>query len=438
MIASIVALLQRRYLTAQLVVISLWVILEISGYGFNVLQSIFVRSMTDATGFRLNDIWNGAPPRGPRRLTREERVSLSGRLNAAFPTGLRKARMLSDMEWAYELDGGELCRWRGRNIAVEPHGCNRVRSARPWFLALLRTMHPSSESFLMDEVHGARGDVVRMFFFVGVTGTPKILVDLTEVTAGWNLAKGFVLKAEHGRSLTELSLGRPLSGVGGTLYVIDDPGALERRLWMCGSARCPAAFHLYGVPQSSAKTGLGEAVEANIAEVSLTDELEQRHQFHAVVMGRAFEPAAAVPEQAFKPEAFAVTTFDTVHLDRKIEAILGQGARNEVTYSSIGVRVAFGSMFGMSYRGALYTLFDGGPGYMSLGTDRFVFDVVADGHKRRLDDVRSASGLYLLPFSGSSAAKSAKVEVRKFTAQTGQPWSELTDFHRVFQPLRAR
>ncbi len=62
--------------------------------------------------------------------------------------------------------------------------------------------------------------------------------------------------------------------------------------------------------------------------------------------------------------------------------------------------------------------------------------MIADGQTRRLDDVRSASGLYVLPFLGSSAAKPSKIEVRKFSAQAGEPWSELTDFQRVFQPLR--
>ncbi len=213
-------------------------------------------------------------------------------------------------------------------------------------MALLRSMHAKSESFLMEEVRTARGDVGRLFFFVGLTGHPKILIDLTDLKPGWDFSKGFVLKAEHGRSLTELPLWRPLSGVGGELYLIDDPGMLERRLWTCGSARCPAELHLYGVPQASAKTGLARPQRSMSLTCRLAMSWSKGIVFYAVVMDRPFQPVQELPAQAFKPEAFAVTKFDTAHLDRKIEAIFGAGALSEVTYSSIGIRVAFGSMYG--------------------------------------------------------------------------------------------
>ncbi len=110
--------------------------------------AIAVRAFDDrCAGFRLNDIWNGAPPRGPQRLDRKERDTLAHRISTAFPAGLRKALMLSEAKWAYELDGGELCHWRGRNIAADRQECNRVRSARPGSWRCCARCMPRAKAF---------------------------------------------------------------------------------------------------------------------------------------------------------------------------------------------------------------------------------------------------------------------------------------------------
>ena len=59
-----------------------------------------------------------------------------------------------------------------------------------------------------------------------------------------------------------------------------------------------------------------------------------------------------------------------------------------------------------------------------------------NGKTHRLDDVTGSGGVYALPYSGTAASVHARLEVRKFTDQSGKPWSDFSDFGAVFEPLR--
>jgi hypothetical protein len=333
----------------------------------------------------------------------------------------------------YALKSGSLCDIRDSHIASDPADCNRLARVTPFFSALLNGMHPRTEALLMEDVQGYGGNFVRAAFFVGSNGRPQILLDFSRIAAGqWDLSKGFKLKVHHGDGLVDLPLGRSVDSAG-LLYQVDDPGVLKRRRGDCGGAFCPAVLLLYGYGMHPARDTEGAEVATNLADIKINERLEHRFAFYAALLGKPASLSAPLPVAAYTIERFGVTTFDTVHLERKLAEIFGSDAAARIDYGAVGYRVAFGQVFAIRLDGALYTLWDGGPGYPSLGTDRMVFDVVSLLGRRRLEGVRSARGLYVLPYSGTD-----RLEVRKYVAQDGEPWSSFDRMSDLIAELRRR
>ena len=436
MLNALLELLRRRYVGLQMLAVFIWFGLELSGYGFGILDGMFRRPLTNADKSGLGNLLAGAPPPGPIRLSRTERAALHERMTKLFASTPPKHVQLSDLKSMYQLKSGSWCDWRGSNVASDPKECNQLKEATPLFHALLSSMHPKTEGLMLEEIKGFKGDMIAVAFFIGRSGKPQILFDLSGVRGDqWNHAKGYVLKAYHGTSLTELTLGKELSG-GNRIFLIDDPGRLAHRPGNCGAAPCPALLLLYGFDHEGYRDTEGRLSTANLATIQIGPDLDKRFELFAALVDQQVKVPNALPPEPYKQERFGVTKFETVHLDRKIDGIFGAGASARAIYSPVAYRVAFGTVLGITLDGKLYTLWNGGPGYTSLGTDRFVFDVIENGKTRRIDDVKSDSGVYALPYSGPASGTSARLEVRKFTAQSDKAWSDFSDFPMIFAPLR--
>lgn len=428
---AIFNLFRRSYLLLQGVAIMVWLGLELAGYGFGLLDGVLGRRLTNAEAPRgIGGLLSRAPP-GPVRLTRGEREALDSRMSAAFGSKPPRHTALSELRSMYDVKSGSLCDWRGSNVASDTAECNRLTRTTPFFQALLEAMHPKTETLMLEEITGHKGDKVRIAFFLGTDGKPRILFDLSRINTGkWDPAKGFKLKAYHGGGLSEIALGEPIDR-DGRVFRIDDLGRLTRRRAECAQAHCMALLLLYGYDYQGYRNTEGQLSTSNLADISITPDLERRFDFFAVALGTAMPTPTTVAPVPYKIERFGVTRFETVHLERELAALLGVDAGKRVLYSPYGYDVAFGRVFGIAIDGMHYAVWDGGPGYASLGTDRLVFDVIAGGKRRRLDNVRSAGGVYLLPYSGP-----AGIEVRKFIAQDGKPWSSFESFTELFAPLR--
>ena len=431
MLMAIFNLFRRSYLLLQGVALMIWLGLELAGYGFGLLDGPLGRRLTNAEAPRgIGRLLSRAPP-GPVRLSRSEREALRRRMLAAFGNAPPKHTMLSELRWMYELKSGSLCDWRGSNVASDTAECNRLTRTTPFFQALLEAMHPKTEMLMLEEITGHKGDKVLLAFFVGTDGKPKILFDLARIDTGkWDPAKGFKLRAYHGGGLSEIALGEPVNR-DARAFLIVDPGKLTRRRADCDQAHCTALLLLYGYDYQGYRNTEGQLTTNNLADISVTPDLERRFDLFAVALGTAMPAPATVAPVPYTIERFGVTKFQTIELDRKLEALLGVDAAKRVLYSPYGYDVAFGRVFAITLDGTLYALWDGGTGYARHGTDRLVFDVIEGGKRRRLENVRSAGGVYLLPYSGP-----AGIEVRKFIAQDGKPWSSFESFTDLFAPLR--
>lgn len=431
MLMGIFNLFRRSYLALQVVAVIVWLGLELAGYGFGLLDGLLQRRLTNAEAPRgIGGLLSRAPP-GPVRLTRAERDALRSRLAATFGAAMPKTTTLAELRWMYEFASGSLCDWRGTNVAADPKECNRLKRTTPFFQALLESMHPTTETLMLEEITGHKGDKVLVAFFLGTDSKPKILFDLSRLDHGrWDASKGFKLKAYHGGGLSELTLGDPLN-TEARLYRIDDPGVMKRRRPGCDQMHCTALLLLYGYDYQGYRNTEGVLTTNNLADIPVTPELERRFELYAALLGKTMPATGTVAPVPYKIERFGVTKFETLHLQRKLDTLLGAESASRVLYSPVAFDVAFGRMFGITLDGTLYALWDGGRGYASLGTDRMVFDVIEGGKRRRLDTVRSADGVYLLPFSCPGA-----LEVRKTIAQDGAPWSSFGQFTDLFAPLR--
>ena len=70
---------------------------------------------------------------------------------------------------------------------MEAKDCNELANAHPFFMDLLRAMHPKTERLIYESTTGYKGDNIAAAFFVAKNGKPKILIDLTGVNgARWN------------------------------------------------------------------------------------------------------------------------------------------------------------------------------------------------------------------------------------------------------------
>ena len=139
-------LFRRRYLLLQATALLLWLALEIAGYGTGALHSLLHRPLTNAAGSRLVDLFTGAPPPGPMRLSRSERDRQARRIEAAFGGNPPKHDTLGDLRFLYQPKKGSLCDWRPSNVAADPKECNELASATPLFLSLLAHVHPKSDT----------------------------------------------------------------------------------------------------------------------------------------------------------------------------------------------------------------------------------------------------------------------------------------------------
>lgn len=433
---KLLALLKTRYISLQLCALGLWLIFELTGYGTGVLGYLARRDVTNADGWHISNLWRVAPPPGPVRLTQAERAAVASRISAAFNGNPPKHATLSEMRFIYQPRGG-LCDWRGANIASDPKECNSLKRADPLFAALLAVMHPKTEILQWEEVTSDKGDRILIAFFAGTGGKPQMLLDLTAIRRDhWDLDKGFVLKAWHGKGLTTLTLGPEVGGSGSLMFLIDDPNGFPRRDPKCANSGCLARLLVYGFDRTEARDSLGKPVLRNLADVVLNETLEQRHRLLAAALGtQVAKSQETVPVDAWQNDKFGVTKFETIHLQRKLDAILGAGATGRGMFSPFGYRVAFGTVYGFALDGAHYVIWDGGTPYKSLGTDQMLFRLLDRGTTREVKDVRSAGGVHVLALPQSWRTKGLQLTVHKAIQPDGKPWSWFSEFNEIFEAL---
>ena len=417
-------LLQRRYLLLQGIAVAIWLVIEIAGYGTGVLSALFHRPLTNTGSWRVGDVIFGSPPLGPHRLSKAERDAQAQRIAAAFGADIPKHDTLPDLRFLFQ-PRSSLCDWQSSNVAGDAMNCNDLKGASPLFLALLRHVHPKTETVILREITGHKNDRVVIAFFNGASGKPQILFDLSHVsTDAWDTDKGFVLKAYGGKGLGEIALGQPVDGQ--RIFVVDDPGTLARRNPACATQGCFARLLVYGY-KPRATDSLGRPVTGNLADIELDAALEQRLTLFAAVRNEKLSPAEAKLDTSFKPDKFAVTTFEMTHLRGKLDAAMGAGTTDRALFSPFGYRVAFGTVYAFALDGRIHLIWDGGTPHRSLGTDAFVFRFAS----KAIAPVGNARGLYVLPIFSTPT----KLTVHKAIEPNGKPWSDFDDFAPLITPL---
>ena len=435
MLRALFEYFRRQYFVLQAVALTIWLLLELCGYGFGILQGLFRPRLTDADSNALVRFLGLAPPPGPIRLARSERAALQDRIRSAFGEQPPRSVSLTELRYMYALKPGSPCDWRDASIASDPRECNQLTDATPLFRALLASMHPKTETLMLLEKRGYKGDMVTAAFFVGTSGRPSILFDFSRVRSDqWAKENGFALKVYHPNGLSDVDLGKELTPAS-SIYLIDDPGRLDRRRGLCGLPTCPSQLLLYGFSPREVSNG-GTPSPRNLVEFDIDDDLEKRFALYAALMDTRPISPKALPPEPYKVARIEVTKLSTAKLDRAIDNLFEQGARARVLYSPIGYDVAFGTVYGVKLDDKYFTIWDGGDSFPSLGTDRFVFNLVLGGKARRIDDVRCHGVICFVPFSNTAPASAIRLEVRKFIDQASKPWSEFSEFVPLFEPLR--
>lgn len=430
MVRIVQTLFQRRYLLLQVIAVGFWLIIEIAGYGTGALQALLHRPLTNTGGIRLNDLIAGAPPPGPHRLTKAERDAQAQRITTAFGSAAPKHDTLPGLRHLYQPKSG-FCDWRADNVAGDVFACNDLKNATPLFLALLRHVHPKTETLFLREVAGPKGDRVTYAFFIGSSGRPQILLDVSRVSdTSWDLGRGFVLKAWSGSGLGEIALGAPADG--NRLFVIDDPGSLPRRDPGCAGPGCFARLLLYAYEPGTTDS-LGKPVTGNLADVLIDEALEQRFRLFAAVLGKPVAGEVAQLDTSYKPEKFAVTTWHMAHLRPKLDAAMGARPADRALFSPFGWHVAFGTVYGFALDGRLHLVWEGVTPHHSLGTDAFVFRLEQGASSLLLPITGKARGVYVLRLPNAPGA--GRLVVHKATQPTGKPWSEFEAFGELFAAL---
>jgi hypothetical protein len=444
MLARIGTALLRGYIGWQIFALVIWIGVEIAGYGFGVLDALLRRPLTNVEGSRPLDWLTGGAPPGPERLSRADHKAVTDRLAAAFPGAVPQHKELTGMRAFYTLKRGSHCDWRhGANIAND-QDCNKLANADLFFVALLQNMHPKTQHLFWREIPTKSGGHIQVAYFAGLKGKPQILIDFSRMNStGWDLSHGFQALVHHGggTGATDVALGTPLDLGKGRVYLIDDPGAFQRRTPGCDKPHCFARFHLYAFPGDTTDS-MGRPVRNNLADLALDTDLEQRFKFQAVLLGQPVPVAAPVAklETKYKVTDFAVTNFQLVHVKRNFDVAMGSGAYERAVFAPVGYHVAFGTVFGVRLDGKLYTVFQPAISHAGLGTDRFVFKVINGRDNTVIDGVKSADDVHVLPYPGSAAPKSgSRLTINKASAPGGRPdgrdWSEFENLDSLFAAL---
>jgi len=437
MFVAMQSLLRNKYIQIQLVALAGWLLIEACGYGFGLFKYLSWRPLTNAEGFHVTDLVHGSAPKGPVRLTVDERAALTARVSAAFGGTVPTHDELGELRRLYQPKDGVQCEWRrGTNIASDPSECNALKDAKPIFTALLQFMHPKTEWLLLEEVKGHKGDMLAVAFFVGLAGKPQILIDFSRVRSDtWDTSKGFVAKAWHGggNGLTELALGKEVQGAGSRFYLIDDPGVFERRRPGCTHSSCWANFLFYGYSKEGWRDTLGNFTTSNLADVAIKEGLEQRFKLFAAMMNQPYvAPAAAKYEVRYQPEKSGVTKWDVQGLAKNIDALMGAGTTARAVFSPMAYSVSMGKVYGFRLDGKFYTIWEA---ISPESKDRFVFRKNVNGTATNIDGVPGIKGLYIVPLPVAPMAKGTSLTVHLTGRLEGRPWSEFTDFETVFKPL---
>lgn len=281
MLSFLFKCLRRGFVFLQIIALLYWFGLELAGSGTGILAALFHHRLTNADGFKIGDLLNGSPPPGPFRLTPSDRALTERRITDAFAGAPPKHTTLGEMRWLYQPKEGGLCWMKQSSKDFDPTPCNALEQAHPLFTALLSAMHQKTEVLMWEEVRGRRGDLAFFAFFIGRSGKPQILVDLSRVsTDTWDVDQGFVLKVYHGGLLTELKLGEELSGHGLRRYLVDDPGVMLEGEDTC-NGRCKPMLLVYGTEQPDRRKVIGRN---NILELVVTPDLEKRLMLFRAVL----------------------------------------------------------------------------------------------------------------------------------------------------------
>ena len=191
MIVRIFGALREHYIGLQIWALVIYLVVDACGFGLGIFNHIVNRPLANTGKFHIGNLFVGAPPTGPIRLTHTERTAAKARIATAFGGAPPKTTQLAEMLWFYRPKN-VLCIWKPDNIAMEAKDCNELANAHPFFLTLLGAMHPKSEWLLYQSTTGYKGDNIAAAFFPGKNGKPKILIDLTGVNgARWNRSLGF-------------------------------------------------------------------------------------------------------------------------------------------------------------------------------------------------------------------------------------------------------
>ena len=434
MFPRLLAALRENYIGLQLWALVIYLVVDACGFGLGIFAHIANRPLANTGKFHIGNLFVGAPPIGPIRLTHTERAAANARIAAAFAGAPPKTKQLAEMLSFYRPKN-VLCVWKPDNIAMEAKDCNDLANAHPFYLALLGAMHPKAERLLYVITTGYKGDEVVVAFFPGKNGKPKILIDLTGVNgARWNRSLGYRLKVYSGQGVAEVSLKGAAQG--SNILLIDDPGELTRRDATCEQPNCFARILLYGYNFEGFRNAATKELSTdNLADIVIDLDLEKRFALYAAILGKPVATPKVKLDMSYKPEKTAVTSYHTVHLKRDLDAAMGAGTTDRALFSPMGYLVPFARIVAFRLDGKQHLIWDGGTPYPSLGTDAFVFHWKRGSTLEPVTPIGHSGGVWVLPVPPPQA-KMPMLVVHKSIQPTGKPWSWFSDYGAVLGPLQ--
>ena len=433
MLADILAGLRERYIGLQLWVLLGYLVIDACGFGLGIFSHIANRPFTNTGKFHIGNLFVGAPPPGPNRLTFSERGAVKARIATTFGTAPPKTTHLAEMLWLFRPKN-VLCVWKPDNLAMDAKDCNELANAHPYYLALLAAMHPKTEQLLYQATTGYKGDHVAATFFLGKNGKPKILIDLTGVNGAiWNRKLGFKMKAWSGQGVAEVSLKGTEVGPG--MFLIDDPGELTRRDATCAQKHCFARLLLSGYNFEGYRDAATRVLSTdNIGDLIIDSDLERRFALYAALIGKPTPAPKMKLDMSYKPEKTAVGQYHIVHLKRDVDAVMGQGTTDRALFSPMGYLVPFARISAFTLDGKPHLIWDTGTPYRSLGTDNFVFHWKRGTALEPVTPIGYSGGVWVLPVPPDKS-KMPMLVVHKSIEPTGKPWSWFSDYKAVLAPL---
>ena len=97
MFPRILAALRENYIGLQVWALVIYLVLDACGLGLGIFNHIINRPLANTGKFHIGNLFVGAPPIGPIRLTHTDRTAANARIATAFAGAPPKTTQLGEM-----------------------------------------------------------------------------------------------------------------------------------------------------------------------------------------------------------------------------------------------------------------------------------------------------------------------------------------------------